>query len=647
VRVTLIIARTALAGVAVLAGVPCAAKAQAVNPSAHAGGQAPAPEPKGRRAGEAADRTADGAARAAESLRVRNVLAAVAEDAKGWADAATAAGVLADVADLSWEAAPESAAVYLEHAWAAAGRVEGGEKGDSAFRNVSPRLKARQRVLLVARVRAPEKAQKWMEELERESAVGQEGRPRGAFDDRTQRSTVLLRLAMSAALSGDLQAASQLAVQSLQDGISFGLQEVLVKIQGKDFEVAKGVFYAALSRLKARGFTDPNELLTLHAYLYTPGRVFGAGASDERDTVLMSMSPDDIALSPAAKLDPQMASTFLGVAAELLLGAPLPLATADPQSTARRQIGVINMLRWDIEKQFPELGAALRQRAQQIERDAGFSPARKALPADFVSPLDGEGQKEYSQRKADRLEELAGKTTDPLARDIAYANAALACGVEQYERSLGLAGRVRDDALRVNVNNWLNSRATLEFIRAEAFDKASELIRKNEDPLHQASCLVVGAQGLVKAKQASRAAEWLQGARALLKKISPEESATRVALGIASTHARFNHAGALDDLAEAVKLINRAAPPSTAGEGAPLVARFSGLTADGLSHGTGGFGLQSAINGFTATEFEYLLGILDGISNAEVRGLAKVSLCRKNLQSPERSNRSGSFEPQQ
>ena len=72
------------------------------------------------------------------------------------------------------------------------------------------------------------------------------------------------------------EAAAALAMESLQDGISFGFQQVLIRIQEKNVQLSQRVFRAALSRLKTAGMLDPNELLILYAYLYTPGRIIAA-----------------------------------------------------------------------------------------------------------------------------------------------------------------------------------------------------------------------------------------------------------------------------------------------------------------------------------------------------------------------------------
>src|SRR5262249_45297883 len=154
----------------------------------------------------------------------------------------------------------------------------------------SARTGALRTVITVARKRDPELAKKWIAMLGDESR-GDAASPGGVFDDRTRRSTVLLQMAAET-VADDPKAAADLARQSLHDVISFGFQTVLIALQAKDFSLAQQVFKAALTRLQTVGMLDPNELLILASYLYTPGKVVGASTSAARGSFPLSMSRD-------------------------------------------------------------------------------------------------------------------------------------------------------------------------------------------------------------------------------------------------------------------------------------------------------------------------------------------------------------------
>jgi hypothetical protein len=570
--------------------------------------------------------------------RVLDALRSVVKESKDWKNAAASASIHAQIADLMWDADTGSARVYLAQAWELTGRIEESSMEASRFRNSSKRTNSQREVILVARTRAPELAKKWLEELaEENSSQKEQGNfKRGAFDDRSRRSTVLLQLALSA-VEENPQSAVGLAVESLQDGISFGLQQVLLKLQEKKFELAKQVFSAALNRLRTVGMLDANELLILHSYLYTPGKISGANDTDNPSQSLRSIGRNPVLVKPAAEIDPALGLEFLKLASDLLINAPLPATTENPQLSARTQISVIRVLHGRVSQQLPEQALALQRRAQQIDADAGFVPAPQSARPDYVKPFDGEDKASYAQRRIDRMEELARKETDPLRRDIAYAEVALATAAGEYVRGVSLAGNIRDDVLRAQLADWIYARASLHFAQASNLDKAFELLKKIDDPSQKAICLVVGAQKLAEAKNILQAAEWLREARAIIKSAAPDEALTHIALGVVSAYAQFDDLAALESLTEAVKLINQSPVTSPTDDKAPLVRRFSGLAAADYTHGTNGFGLNAAARAFGQTWFENVLDSLGKITDAELRAGAIVTLCRKNLKTTNRS----------
>lgn len=560
--------------------------------------------------------------------RIADVLRSTGEGAKKWKDERAAARVQAEVADLIWELDASSARALLLSAWDRAASASEEKMERSAYRNQSTQTDIRREILMVARKRAPELARRWLEQMAQET--GQSRQQRGAFDDRTPRSTVLLEMAMAVAAQ-DVKAAADLAAESLQDGISFGLQNVLLSIQQQDFELAQAVFGRALQRLKAAGLSDPNELLVLYSYLYTPGRVQAANTTENRGTFSLAVSQNRPQVKAAAQQNPALALDFLRVAADLLLNAPLPSATTEVEASARAQLSVIGTLYAEIAKHLPEQAALLRQRALQMETDAKFSPAPPPKRADMPELRPGEKLEDYAERRIDLMEENARKESNPLRRDILFAEAAIATDAARYERGWTLAGNIQDEQLRADLKNWLTYRATLHFTKADELDRAYQLLSKNSEPAQRAASLVVGAQRLVRAKDLPRARDWLQEAQTLLKKAEMDENWTRIALGIVTTYGQLDKWAALDALNDGVKLMGRFPVEANADERAPLVKRFSVKTISDITFGTSGFGWRAAAGAFAPEQFERVLDVLAKIESPEARGVAVVALCRKLL----------------
>lgn len=564
--------------------------------------------------------------------RVFDVLYSVAKESRDWTNVTAAASMQAQIADLLWDHDAAAARALLIRAWELTPQIQDSEQqsSPSLFRNNSRRTGIRREVIMVARKRAPELAKKWLEEMTQDKAAQTEksGSSRGAFDDRTARSTVLLQLAISG-IEENPQSAAALAIESLQDGISFGFQQVLLKLQEKDAALAQKVLSAALQRLRTVGMLDPNELLILHSFLYTPGTIFGANTSDDPAQQPVSMGRNPVLVKSVAEINPALASEFLKLAADLLISAPLPAATENPRLSARAQISVIGILLHKLTQELPEQALALRGRMQQLETDAQFipSPPRTDIPA----PLDRETRQDYAERRIDHLEELARKETNPPRRDIAFAQAASATAIEKYERGISLAGNIRDEDLRVPLIDWLYTRASLHFAQTGNLEKSYELLKKSKDPLQKSICLIVGAQKLLTEKDELRAAQWLQEARAIVKSSEPNQTLAHVSLGIVSTYAQLDNTVALEAFADAVKLINQSPIPPLGGEKAPQVKRVSGFVNSDYTRETKGFGLNAAISSFSPAWFESVLESLRKITNPELRGEALVSLCRKNL----------------
>lgn len=561
--------------------------------------------------------------------KIIDVLNSTADEAKKWDDKGVAARTQAQIADLIWDVNQENAKNYLKAAWIAAAKVEEPKRDRSSVVNPSLRNAIRRDVLLVARKRAPELAAIWLEEMVEESKSA-EKQDRGTFDDRSARSAVLLQMA-NQIVADNPQAAAELLIESLRDGVSFNFQTSLLQLQQKDSALAETVFRAALTRLRAAGMNDPNELITLYAYLYTPGRVFGANTSDNRNQVQLALGGPRVSI-PAGRQNPAMGRDFLELASDLLLTAPVP--EANVQTVARALVSTIGILLREVAQQLPDKAALLQARAQQLDTEARFSTAPVPRRTDIPDVRPGESKERFAERRVDLLEETAAKGRDVLTRDIGYATAAVATTVERYERGLQLTGKIDDKTLRDGVRSWLIYRAVLHFIASGNLDEAHRLNLKNDDAAQRAVCLVVGAQRLVKYKDTDRAGEWLREAGVLVKRIEPNESTARIALGIVSTYGRFDTQASLDWLLYAVKLMRKSPPASLNLDQAPAFKRISGVTPiTDVAGNTTGFSLQSAVAVFPPDQFEQVLYILNDITPQEARGMAVLTLCSNFLKS--------------
>ncbi len=564
--------------------------------------------------------------------RIMQVLWESADRAAEFEDPAASAKVLAKVADLTWEADRETSVRYLVKAWERAGRVEELSVELSPFRNHSLRSAAQREVLMIARKLAPEIAAKWVEEMAEEEQEQREKsrQPRGLFDDRTPRSSVLLGLGLQVATENPV-AATELAIESLRDGISFGFQSLLLTIQQKNPDLAQKAFRAALARLRALGTADPNELLILYSYLYSPGVIRASGTTEDRRHVPIAIGRERPKIQSAAQLNPALAAEFIEVASVLLLALPLPGSTADPQTFARQQFSVIRTILPKAEEVLPDRAILLQARLKQIEVDARFVESLATAPQGQPEPNPGESPSEYEKRRIESIEEQASHEKSSLSRDLLYAQAALSIEAESYEKSGGLARKIEDTNLRKEVSDLIYYRAALLSVQKDDLQTAYLLLQKNEDAKQKAAGLVVAAQKLVQRKDMALAAEKLTEARTLLfRKGSLDDEQVHIGFGIIAVWGKFDQFAAryvFSSLLEQIPEHTRLIP----GTSAPQAVRFSGFNFPDFTAATEGFGLQAALKALPVEEFEMTLYDIRNLKNPIVRETATVILCQSLL----------------
>lgn len=566
--------------------------------------------------------------------RILNVLHETADDAKSWDDAKTSAQVQARIADIVWDIDPNSAEMYLTKAWGKSKDVKASGEKPSEYQNSSARVEASREVLLVARKRAPELAEKWLAELTDSAEEDFQKSNNGMFDDRTAKSAVLLQMAMQTAAENP-EAAAAFAAESLRDGVSFGLQTVLIAIQEKNPELAQNVVRAALQRLRTAGIASPNEVLILYSYVYLPGLVFAASDSANQGQRTISLARDRPQIKAMAELNPGLALDFLRVAAGALLGLPYPV----DEKEARQQSDAINTILYRIGKSLPQQSRALREKLTSILASTNYSPADSA-PEGSVQRQRGEKVEEYRSRVIDNLVEKAEKESNPLRRDILYAQAALKTNAEMFERGKSVAAKIQDKELQEQITNFVVYRKTLDEIKLDNFDSAYKIQSKNSNLKQKAAGLIVGANKLKKQKDTIRTGDWLSDAEKLFRKAEKsDEDWIRIGFGLTNAYGEINRIESSDAFRQTAKLIDEKEKVDFGDDKAPLASGFSGIDFVSFLNDTNGFSLKSAVLSFSKEDFEDALTSLKTIKNPKIKGFGVLALCEKYLKDSRKSLR--------
>jgi hypothetical protein len=580
-----------------------------------------------------------------QRIRARAIAIELAGDALMWEDKRASVWALAQTADLVWADNPERSRDWLKQAWELAGQVASEDAGNMTrrYRTNSPQAKARACVLRVAQKRDPKLAETFLAKLTEEKESSRPDSQRGIFDDRSARSEQLLNLAL-ATVDGDPAAASDLARRSLDDGVSFQLQTLLLALRQRDRAAADRLFDAALDRL-ATGFAHPSEGQILASYLFTPGQVAAAGGSGSALVLAVGARTPAPAQTPAAA-DPIRVRRFLSVMQRALLSMPAPALTSSPAQSAQEFVTLARTLMGAYKTHAPELWLPIEQRLAQVTPDLAPAQADPRTPASVRDKLASAGaagasEQELNELYVDGLEGVAEKERDPIARKLAFTRAALATTPEDLERGRKLAAKIGDSELSAKVVSQLIYRNALLALEKGEVEEAVGLAAELKS-VQRAIILITAAQrvgtrrpGDEEAQAASRrlvALDYLSDAENLLKRDDASAEGLRVRLGFVAALAPLDALRALKAFDEVVSAINKSDSFDAPATDAP---RMVGLDDSGIQAALPrirtGYGLKDAVTPLARVDLEEVKRAADRLSEPSVRGTCLLEIARSIL----------------
>lgn len=576
-----------------------------------------------------------------QRLQAISMVKQVAAEAPLWDNKQAAVQVLTDAADLLWDETPGQCTEWLRKAWALIDQVSGSPKDEKLkdFFTRSEQSDLRTVVLSVAWKHDSELAEKLLKQLSQKTP--EEKKDRGAFDDRTARSEQLLQMAQQAVESSP-ELAFTLAEQSLADGISYTLQNVLTSLRKKNVDLANRLFDSALARFSSRE-PDPSEAQVLAGYLFQSGITFSANSSGQ---TIFVMNPAQQNLPAVAASEPQRAKSFLTAVYEVLLARPVALNSPEGKQRAQQILVLGNRVVRRYDTFAPEQAQPARGFLAQLQRqlspdgEAGtLAETTRPTPAggETTKPLTRE---ELYEKRISELEESAAKENNAAFRNVAYVQAALAPKPEDYVRAKRIAGKIDDDDLRADAVSFVLYRAALFFIDKAEIEKAIDIAPTISDVSRRAVVKIAIAQRLLAVKtektepgvlrlEQQRAFDLLTDLERDLKKLEPSVTVAKILLARTAVLAKLDPAQALVALNQAVQMINKldsfdlrdgAAPDLGLG-----VSATSGAT---VARPRIGFGLRSAIDPLVATDFEQVSAIVERLTAKELNGVGRLEVAK-------------------
>jgi hypothetical protein len=567
----------------------------------------------------------------------------VAAEAPHWKDKEAAVSVLAEAADLLWSDDPIGSGKWLRKGWEIANQTSTAPKDERLkdFFTSSAQSDLRTVLLTVARRHDSKLADEFLKQLTERQTDGK--RDRGAFDDRTARSEQLLSMAQQLVNSNPNEA-FVLAQESLTDGLSYKLQNVLTSLRNKDPQLANRLFDLALARF-SMGLPDPSEAQILAGYLFQPGFTLSANSGGRGVMVVNSAQQN---LTAVASSEPQRARRYLSTVYERLLAQPVALYSAEGKQRAQQILILGNLVRRQYQVFAPELAAAAdgflsqlqRQLIPESESRAGSSSAQPAENNNSTKRLSKE---ELYEKRLSELEDSAAKESNTLFRNVAYLRVALSTNPDDYDRATHIAQKIDDPELRAEAVSFALYRAALFFVSKADVSRAIEIAPKIAEPARQAVVKIAIAQSLLSAKTADgepgeatlaqqRALDLLNDLDRELKKGDPSANMARILLARTAILSRFDPDRALTSLEQTVQVINKldrfdlrnGAAPNL---GVVAVPNSSATVATPRT----GFDFRNAIEALIDTEFERVSAIAERLTAREQNGLARLEAAKLYL----------------
>jgi len=568
----------------------------------------------------------------------------VAAEAPQWNDKETAVSVLADAADLYWGDDPSQSGKWLRKAWEMANQVSAAPRDENinAFFTVSAQNQLRTTVLRIARKHDPKLADEFMKQLSEKDT--NDKKERGAFDDRTARSEQLLSMAQQV-VDSNPEEAFALAADSLVDGLSYKLQNILTSLRNKNVQLANRLFDLALARFNS-SLPDPSEAQILAGYLFQPGYTFSANSGGRG---MLVVNPAQQNLIAVASSEPQRAKTYLSAVYQRLLAQPVALNSPEGKQRAQQILILGNFVARQYTLFAPELAPSAQGFLSQLRRqlmpdtEAGSADGTLSRTSDNTDSTKRLTKEEFYEKRISELEAGADKESNALFRNVAYIRVALTTNPGDYDRAKRIAQKIDDADLRVDAISFVLYRAALFFISKADVAKAIEIAPTITEPARQAVVKIAIAQSLLSSISAKgepgeaslvqqRALDLLTDLDRELKKGNASSNAARILLGRTAVLAKLDQDQALTSLDQAVQMINKLDRFDLRNGTAPSLG-IGAVSSSGATVATPriGFDFRSAIDLLSDVDFEQVSAIAGRLTAKEQNGLARLEAAKLYL----------------
>ena len=489
-----------------------------------------------------------------------SLVTTLADEARTFKDQTRRARVQARAADVLWDTDPDRARELFRRAWDAAVIVdeETTRARSEEMKNASdgPRIirggpDIRSEVLRLAAKRDKKLGDEFLkildEAAEKERTEAASATRRNSAETQ-QGASQRLQLARRLVQDGEIERAMEFAGPAL-DRVSIDSIFFLSALREKNSQLADTAFNNLMARVANDPSTDANTVSGLSSYLLTPFLYVtftpDGGANQNR-----GRGP-----TPAPEISPALRSTFLRVAAQVLM-QPAPAPGQDQTTSGRLgKYLIIKRLLPVYDQYEPELAASLRTQmtalASYVPNEFQQGPNRAVTVGLQPDSVEGDSY----QRMQERLDH-AGRSEE---RDAIYADYAVALTERGDSRAKDLVDKIENAALRKSVKAYTDFQLTQLAVRNKDATEATRLAKTGELTSIQKVWAYTAVAKLVAAAERTRATDLLEEALNESRRIGAgDPDRARALTAVAAGFAEIDPVRSWETLNEVVKAANGA-----------------------------------------------------------------------------------------
>jgi hypothetical protein len=480
----------------------------------------------------------------------------LATEARSYSDVALRPRVLAQAADVLWDADNVNARALFKRAW------EEAEKGDAAevtiktkdnppamvtaLRRMSGR-DLRFEVLRVMAQRDRALSEEFFAKLKSENDSANDKSAAPPNDGWFVPEAISKRLQVASALLKDGQSDKALEFAApVLTSVNVHTIGFLSELRRKNAQAADRVFATLLSRAETDAVSDANTVSGLSSYVFTPGLY----VNFKPEGGVRWQQPDEPS-TPPADFPVTLRDKFFQVAASILLR---PLPAFDHWAARNMRSDAIKRLLPLFEQYVPETAVTLRALLVEI---AGGSRSTALNPADFMitqgikPPPNADDTLEQMQSRIDRA-----KTSRE--RDSIYASAASTLLAHGDERARDIADKIEDAERRTQIRQHIDYEFVQRAIKKKAASEAFRLAQSGKLSNTQRAAAYIDIARLIQKTERQRAVDLLEEAVQEVSRIEVNKADRAILfVGIANQFVEVDRVRAWEIIGEAVKEANR------------------------------------------------------------------------------------------